>query len=152
MLLGCDAVIPLPLTRYYAKLRRVIRCVANDHERGEQDMPLPGTARFAKKNDEGAVTEFDSVGFVVAFHREKQRMGEGEGTKRNMSLRLTPRDVARLAWLSDYLDVPKTTLARELLGAALVEALDNLNILEESKDAVEAEIEALEREIIGGGS
>ncbi len=115
-------------------------------------MSRPGTARFAKRNEEGAITEFDSVGFVVSFHQEKQRMSEGEGVKRGLSLRLTPRDLARLSWLSDQLDVPKTTLARELLGAALVEALDNLNIVAEDKEAVEKESEDLEREIIGAGS
>lgn len=115
-------------------------------------MPLPGTARFAKKNEDGALVEFDSVGVVVSFHLQKQRMSEGEGAKRGISLRLPPRELARLTWLGEYLDVPKTTLARELLGASLVEALDNLNMAEESKEVVEAEIRELELEIAGEGS
>jgi hypothetical protein len=126
--------------------------VTKKHEQEVQQMPLPGTARFAKKNGEGAITEFDSVGFVVSFHRENQLLRDAEGAKQQMSMRVTPRDLARLRWLAEDLDVPRSTLARELLGAALVQALDSLNILEESKELVEAEIEALEREINGAGS
>ncbi len=114
-------------------------------------MPLPGTARFASTNDEGALTELDSVGFVVSFHKEKQRVNESSPSQA-MSLRLPARDVARLTWMAEVLDVPKTTLARQLLGASLVEALDALNIMEESKADVEAEISAIEREITGEAS
>ena len=114
-------------------------------------MPLPGTARFAKKDGEGRYTEFDSVGFVVSFHKEKQRVHE-DVLSEGMSLRLAARDVARLTWLSQVLDVPKTTLARQLLGASLIEALDQLNILEESKADVESEIDAIERQVLGEAS
>jgi hypothetical protein len=115
-------------------------------------MPLPGTARFAKMNQEGALAELDSVGFVVSFHQEKQRVHEADGLSQAMSFRLSSRDVARLTWLAGVLDVPKTTLARQLLGASLVEAMDALNIVEESKADVEAEIEAIEAEITGEAS
>ncbi len=114
-------------------------------------MPLPGSARFAQVDAEsGALQEFDSVGFVVAYHNERDALREGgEGSKRHFTLRVYPRELARLAWLSDYLDVPKSTLARQLLGAALVEGLDSLNLLEESKSQVEAEISAIELQLIG---
>ncbi len=115
-------------------------------------MPLPGTARFGRTDQEGALTEFDSPAFVVAFHQENQRVREGEATKRNLTLRVGPRELARLTWLARQLDVPKTALARELLGAALVEGLDALNITEDSKADVEAEIDAIEREIMGEAS
>jgi hypothetical protein len=48
--------------------------------------------------------------------------------------------------------MPATTLGRELLEAALLQGLDSLNLLEESKADVEAEIEAKRREILGEAS
>lgn len=110
-------------------------------------MPLHGTARFAKTSDDGTLEEFDSVGLVVTYHQGIQKMRESDGVKRNLSIRLAPRDLARLEYLAEDLDVPKTTLARELLAVALIEAFDSLNILEESKPAVLEDLRRIEDEI-----
>jgi predicted DNA-binding protein len=113
-------------------------------------MPLPGTARFAKVSNDGALEEFDSVDLVVSYHQGIQKIREADGVKRNLSIRIAPRDLARLEYLADDLDVPKTTLARELLSAALIQALDSMNILEESKPAVLEDLQRIEDEITRG--
>jgi hypothetical protein len=107
-------------------------------------MPLPGTARFAKTDESGTLKEFDSVGFLVSYHRDNSLAGDTDSQKVHFSLRLGTRDMARLQWLSDDLGVARSTLARQLLGAALVEALDSMNITEDTKHVVQEEIDDIE--------
>ena len=54
---------------------------------------------------------------------------EGKAEKRaskpvTFSMRLSAREHAKLVWLANNLDVPKTPLAEELLKAALEEAIE----------------------------
>lgn len=93
-------------------------------------MPLPGTATF------GEGDPFDSPAGVIAYHRAIEQVKDQEGAKVSFTLRLSDEDQARLIWLAQQLDVGKTTLARELLHSAIIEAMDSMNLVEDSKGEV----------------
>lgn len=105
-------------------------------------MALPETIRFSEDQ-----VPFDSPAGVVSYHQALQHAEEGQGVKRGYSLRLPNREIARLQWLANYLDVPASTLARQLLSSAIVQGMDSLNLIEPSKDDILAEIEEIHQDL-----
>ena len=68
----------------------------------------------------------DRVGRMVSrYIGELEGKVEKRATKPvTFSMRLSAREHAKLVWLADNLDVPKTPFAEELLKAALDEAIE----------------------------
>lgn len=94
--------------------------------------------------------EDEEVSEVVKRHVQNQ-LPDLLGYKRSVTFRLDLHDSVRLKWLTESLGVHKSVLIRDLLAAAMADAIKELVDDEEQRRLLYSQFERETREIVETG-